>query len=192
MNWMCTSIAKNGMSPVCHMSHVCHMCVTCHRLLGYSEVPQNCHHQYFLSAGAVTPQSTAGAIPKGSVLSRWVLSVTAPMCHSPCSKALAVTKPQPEPSAAPAPSAHGPNIKITQKQHIKNRDMVRSEGREQWSTGDDPPLLWAAPARAVAEEQQWRSSTAAVPSCKVVNPWQKTQLNRRAWKSKDGITLNLH
>lgn len=30
------------------------------------------------------------------------------------------------------------------------------------------------------------------PSCKVVNPWQKTQPNPRAWKSKDGVTLSLH
>lgn len=67
----------------CASCHVCHMsvtCVTCHRLLGLLRGVhhRNCHHQYFLSPGAVTPQTSAGTVPKGSALSKWALSVTAP------------------------------------------------------------------------------------------------------------------
>lgn len=170
----------------------CHTCATCHRLLGYSEV---CTTElpppiFSLSRCSYSPnQTTAGAITKGSVLSRWVLSVTAPVYHSTCSKTLQWTSHSlPEPSAAAAPLAHGPNIKITQKQHIKSRDTVRSEGREQWSIGDDPPLFWAAPAKAVAEEQQWlRSSTAAVPSARWSIPGRRHNQIHKPGSQKMGL-----
>lgn len=110
----------------------CHMCVTCHRAhdshmlcaarLFKGLYHKNYHHQYFLSSGAVTPQTIPGAI------TNWSVQVSAERYSPNGPHHLVVVfivwqwtnHRLLEPSAAEAPSAQGPNIKIFQKQHTKN------------------------------------------------------------------------
>lgn len=97
MNWPCTCLQvlwkmMCHMSCVSRMSHVCHTSQAVRVFNGLYH--KNYHHQYFLSSGAVTPQTTPEAVTNWSVLFRWVLSITAPKGYSTCSKTLAGDKPQ--------------------------------------------------------------------------------------------------
>lgn len=180
-------------SHVCRVSHVTeHMTVTCHVLLGYSKVctTRTTTINIFFLQVQLLPKPFQEQLP--TEVFRSALSVAVPMGHTTlwwCS--LFGNEQTTDSLSLLLQKRHqlkAQTLRLFKSNILKTVNMVRSKRQEavkhwRWPS---PPLgssCWNSGwGTAMIKKQH-----CCCPSCKVVNPWQKTQPNPRAWSQNLGL-----
>lgn len=191
--YLFTRTVKNGVTCVPHVRHMsCHTRATRPRLLGIQRsVPQELQPPIFSFFRCSYCPDCSRSHHQGKCLLRfcsgecWGYSPNGPqpLQYNPGSE-------QTTESLSLLLHKHhqliAQTLNLLKRNILKTAAMVRAKRQEQWSAGDNPPLLRAVHAKTVAEESwQPRSSTAAVPPASWLIPVrrhnQPTSLEAKNW-----------
>lgn len=184
MNWMCTRLQALWRTACHKLCVTCHVSVTCHRLLEYSEVctTGTATTTIFFLQVQLVPKPLQEQSPREVFRSGECWALQPPRATAPAVKPWQGTSHRlPEPSAAQAPSARGPNIKNCR--HGEVQKAGSSEALEMTLPSFGQLML----KHECEEQRRSRSCTAAVPPARWLIPGRRHNQTHEPGSQKMGL-----